>query len=242
MRPTTTSLFSVNRLMMWASAPVLIASLVACGDSSTEPTSTVAAADVALAAELEGVAQSARAAGDGARETAFAFAAEAVRLGIQPSTLIVSNDGVEQRFDAYVNAVDRRGLTEADRVGRRTLTGWRRTEGGTQLIYIGSPAAAAQVSPAGNDGAAWYFDARTQTRWAGVSGSVTIAELESGGACAIVSRASRAPKSSCTKAVFEVGFDVRFEQEGTDRSGARSSNLKGISAADQRVNGAKLSP
>ena len=236
---STTSFFSVNRLM-WASAPVLVASLLACGDSSTEPTATIAASDVALAAELESVAQNARAAGDGEREAAFAFAAEAVRLGIQPSTLVVNNDGQEQRFDAYVNAVDQRGLTEADRVGRRTLTGWRRTELGTQVIYVGSPAATAQVTPAGNDGAAWYFDPRTQTRWAGVSGSVTIAELESGGSCGIVSRASRA-KSSCTKAVFEVGFDVRFEQDGTDRSGARSSNMKGISAANQRVNGAKLS-
>jgi hypothetical protein len=238
---STTSFFSVNRLMMWASAPVLVASLLACGDASTAPTSTIAASDAPLAAELESVAQNARAAGDGEREAAFAFAAEAVRLGIQPSTLIVNNDGQEQRFDAYVNAVDQRGLTEADRVGRRTLTGWRRTELGTQVIYVGSPAAAAQVTPAGNDGAAWYFDARTQTRWAGVSGSVTIAELESGGSCGIVSRASRAPKSSCTKAVFEVGFDVRFEQEGTDRSGARSSNLKGISADSQRINGVKLS-
>ena len=241
MRTTTTSFFSVNRLM-WASAPVLVASLVACGDASTEPTATIAASDVALAAELESVAKSARAAGDGEREAAFAYAADAVRLGIQPSTLVVNNDGQEQRFDAYVNAVDQRGRTEADRVGRRTLTGWRRTELGTQVIYVGSPAAAAQVSPAGNDGAAWYYDARTQSRWTGVSGSVTIAELESGGSCGIVARASRTSTSSCTKAVFEVGFDVRFEQDGTDRSGAHSSNMKGISAANQRINGAKLSP
>ena len=157
---STTSFFIVNR-WMWASAPVLVASLLGCGDSSTEPTATISASDVALAAELESVAQNARAAGDGEREAAFAFAAEAVRLGIQPSTLVVNNDGQEQRFDAYVNAVDQRGLTEADRVGRRTLTGWRRTELGAQVIYIGSPAATAQVTPAGNDGAAWYFDPRT---------------------------------------------------------------------------------
>ena len=237
---TTTSFFSVNRLM-WASAPVLIASLVACGEASTEPTAAIAPEDVALAAELEIVAQNARAAGDGEREAAFAYAADAIRLGVRPSTLVVSNEGVEQRFAAYVIAVDQRGLTEADRVGRRTLTAWRRTELGMQLIYIGSPAAKAQVTSAPDDAAAWYFDPRSDTRWHGVSGSVTMAELEGGGSCGIVSRTSRVSTTKCTKAVFQVGFDVRFEQNGTDRSGARSPNVKGLSAADQRVNGAKLS-
>src|SRR5688572_29611728 len=154
---TTTSFFSVNRLM-WASAPVLIASLVACGDASTEPTAVIAPQDVALAAELESVAQNARAAGDSERESAFTYAAAAIRLGVRPSTLIVSNDGVEQRFNAYVIATDNRGLTEPDREGRRTLTAWRRTELGMQLIYIGSPAAKAQVTSAPDDAAAWYFD------------------------------------------------------------------------------------
>ena len=237
---TTTSFFSVNRLM-WASAPVLVASLVACGDATTEPTATIAPQDVALAAELETAAKDARAAGDSERGAAFEYAAEAARLGIQPSTLVVTNDGEEQRFDAFVNAVDQRGRTEADRVGRRTLTGWRRTDVGTQLIFIGSPAAHAQVSRAANDAAAGYYDARTRTRWTGVSGSVTIAEVESGGSCGIVSRASRTSTTSCTKAVFEVGFDVRFELDGTDRSGARPSHVKGISAESQRINGAKVS-
>jgi hypothetical protein len=236
----TTTYFSINRLMC-ASAPLLVATLVACSDASTEPTANIAAPDVALASELETVAQNARAAGDSNREAAFADAADAVRLGIRPSTLVVSNDGAEQRFDAYVIATDQRGLTEADRVGRRTLTAWRRTEVGTQLIYIGSPAAGAEVGTSGSGAAAWYFDPRSDTRWAGVSGSVTMAELESGGACGVVLRASRTSKSACIKAVFEVGFDVRFEQDGTDRSGARSSSVKGLSAADQRVNGAKLS-
>lgn len=236
----STSFFSVNRLM-WATAPVLVASLVACGDASTEPTAMIEAQDVSLAAELETVAQDARAAGNSEREAAFSYAAEAVRLGIQPSTLIVSNNGEEQRFDAFVNAVDQRGRTEADRVGRRTVTAWRRTDGGTHVIYLGSPAANAQVSSSGNDAAAWYSNPRTKTRWVGVSGSVTIAELESGGSCGIVARASRTSTSGCTNAVFEVGFDVRFEMDGTDRSGARSSSMIGISANNQRVNGAKIS-
>jgi hypothetical protein len=126
-------------------------------------------------------------------------------------------------------------------VGRRTVTAWRRTDVGTHVIYVGSPAASAQVSPASNDAAAWYFDARTKTRWVGVSGSATIAELESGGSCGIQSRGSRGPTSSCTKAVFEVGFDVRFASDGTNRPASHSPNMKGISALNQRVNGAKLS-
>ena len=236
---TTTSFFKVNRLMR-ASAPMLVATLVACADSPTEPNPAIEGLDVALAAELETVAQDARAAGDTEREAAFAYAADAVRLGIQPSTLVVNNDGAEQRFHAYVTAVDQRERTEADRVGRRTLTGWRRTDLGAQLIYIGSPAAKATVTPAGDDAAAWYYDPRSETRWAGVSGSVTIAELESGGACGKVSRTSRAA-TSCTKAVFEVGFEVRFEQGGTDRPSAPAPNMKGISAANQRINGVKMS-
>ena len=60
---TTTSFFNVNRLMC-ASAPLLIATLIACSDASTEPTANIAAPDVALASELEMVAQNARAAGD----------------------------------------------------------------------------------------------------------------------------------------------------------------------------------
>ena len=75
----------------------------------------------------------------------------------------------------------------------------------------------------------------------GVSGSVTIAELESGGSCGIQPRGARGSTSSCTKAVFEVGFDVRFAHQATDRSGARSASMKGISAINQRINGAKLS-
>jgi hypothetical protein len=230
------SFLDVSRLMR-ASAPLFVASLVACGDASTEPVVSFDVPDVALAAELENVSQDARSAGDHDREAAFAYAADAVRLGIQPSTLIVSNDGQEQRFHAFVHAVDQVRRTDADRVGRRTLTGWRRTELGTQLIYIGSPAAKAQVTPGMTDAAAWYFDPRSDTRWAGVSGAVTIAELESGGSCGPVSRTSRPSTTKCTKAIFEVAFDIRFEQGGTDRS----PNMKGISADNQRVNGAKLS-
>ena len=234
-----TSFFSVNRLMR-ASAPLMVVSLIACGDATTEPAATMEAPDVALAAELDAVAQSARSAGDSERGAAFTGAADAVRLGVHPSTLVVNNDGEEQRFDAFVQAVDQRGRTEADRVGRRTLTAWRRTDAGTQLIFVGSPAAHATVTRSTTDATASYYDPRTQTRWTGVSGSVTIAEVESGGPCGIVSRASRTATSNCTKAVFDVGFDVRFEQDGRDRSDRSSSNTKGISAADQRINGAKL--
>ena len=43
---------------------MLVATLVACADSSTEPNPAIEGLDVALAAELETVAQDARTAGD----------------------------------------------------------------------------------------------------------------------------------------------------------------------------------
>ena len=222
-----------------------VAILAACGTGPSEPIGLEE--NELLAVELEGLGQEARGDGDEERAQSYDEAAASVRLGVQPSTLVVKNGTSTERYEAFVELVDRLGTGKPEHFNRRSLIAWRRTDKGVQSLFVGSPSANIVVThplslgPGSNPitgAVTYFFDAATQTRWIGVAGPVAIEEKSKGAECP---KPGKGPKKvACNSALFVVSFDIQFAQFGRDFK-IDDTRRRQIAADRQDVNGVLLS-
>ena len=234
-----------RRAVRAVATAVAIALLAGCGSGPSEPAE--AEENELLAVELEGLGLEALGDGDFERALSYAEAAASVRLGVRPSVLVLKNGATSERYDAFVELVDRQGTGKPEHFSRRSLIAWRRTDKGVQSLFVGSPAANGAVThpltlgPGSGPIAgaiAYFFDAAAQTRWIGVGGPVVIEEKTKGAKCP---KPGNGPKKfTCTSAVFVMTLDVQFAQFGRDFK-IDDTRRRQIAADRQDVNGVLLS-
>ena len=175
-----------KRIIMGVTGALALAVLLtACVDAPSEP--LAASFNNPLATSFEMLAHDQMAANDVERSEEFRWAALALRAGVNPSVLEVTNNGRAELYDAFVHSVTWVSVTQALRPPtHRSLIAWRRNGDVLQVLLIGmftdsapvlnpfsmrspAPGTIAQSPVAGASAA--YFDAgRT-----GCRGSVSMA-------------------------------------------------------------------
>jgi hypothetical protein len=202
--------------------------LAACVDAPTQAVQETAAPNQ-LAVDFDVLSQEQEAAGDTERGEELRWAALAVRLGVKPTVLAVSNAGVREEYSAFVHSARWVTSTEALRpVAHRSLIAWRHTDQKLQVILVSLRADSAPVlhpyslrlSPPGVETtdspilgarAAYFERSSAGSAWLGVNGWARM-ELESMGSACVTPLASvdRPSGVGCQTARYEVDFDIEF--------------------------------
>lgn len=227
---------------------------VACVDSPQEPS---AATDSPLASTFDGLSKEAASNGDNTRGNEFGWAAVALAAGMTPSSLIVTNNGRREVYDAFVHAITISAPNVTDGLTTRTVIAWRKPADVLQVLLLSAsnnvtnvldPASMGPISignaPFRGAHAAYYERADNSTTtatWIGTGGTVKLAEVSSGAQpCEVALPVTSGV--SCARARFVVGFDVRLAQLA---AGTRTLNATAERALrtpnDQTINGLKLS-
>lgn len=241
-----------SRTMRFSLA-VLVLIAAACVDAPSAPTG--AAADNILAVSFDALSREAAQQGDVERSQEFIWAGLAIRGGIVPSRLEIRNNGTLETFDAMVHAVTWTPSTTPQRVGtHRTLVAWRRTGAALQTLMVSSSADLAPVQSPLSMGAGtplttpfagahvlYAVRGNTSGTWAGVNGTVKIAQAGTGTPC-VPATGSTAPKGvTCAQLRYAVAFDVGIQEAFADTRLPRTqSAVLRMTAVEQLVNGAKL--
>jgi hypothetical protein len=107
--------------------------------------------DDPLAQTFDALAQRSATSGDLARSDGFSHAAIAVRSGVTPTRIEVTNGGQSEAFDAFATSVDwELGIPAPTRPpARRNMVAWRRSIDGTlRVLTLSTPRdSAAIISP-----------------------------------------------------------------------------------------------
>ena len=129
------------RLMVFGVLSAVLAT--GCVDSPSEPAS--APLENTLAVNFDALADEQSAAGDVERSEELRWAALAIRLGVRPTVLNVTNGGEDEEYSAFVHSARWARVTDAIRPAtHRSLVAWRRLDPrGTPV-----PAEAPRVEPA----------------------------------------------------------------------------------------------
>lgn len=244
--------------MRWGAAVALGSFLLAgCVDSPTEAASP--AADNQVATSFEVLAQEQFAAGDTERGEEFRWAGLAMRAGVVPSRLEVTNDGQGEVYNAFVHSARWTATTLAMRPPvHRTMMAWRRNGDLLQVIMVSMHSDSAAVlhpmsmRPSGPGGSpmgpmagakAAYFERGPQgSAWMGVGGYAKIVETNSGGTCPAPNDAERPSGVTCELARYAVTLNADFAATTAfaSRDLAQNSAPRVISVATQPVAGVKL--
>ncbi|HEX9563311.1 MAG TPA: hypothetical protein VF981_05040 [Gemmatimonadaceae bacterium] len=236
---------------------MLAASLLAgCVDSPSEP---LAAVDqTPLASSFEALADE-MAAHDVERSEELRWAALAVRAGVRPSALEVTNNGVPEIFDAFVHAVAWVSSAQALRpLLHRNLVAWRRGGDLLQVMLVGLATDSAPVlhpfsmrptSPGGSTASplhgakAAYFERGmgNGSSWVGVGGVARIVERPQTSSCDPSDDAAPAGVA-CQVTRFGVQLNVLFAetQHRDSRDVTQNALTRRVIAPDQNVAGVKL--
>jgi hypothetical protein len=170
----------------------------ACVDSPSAPLTAVDSSP--LAASFEALSQEMQV-HDVERSEELRWAALAVRSGVMPSILEVTNNGVPEVYDAFV--YEPRWVTQSQSLrptANRNLVAWRRTGTVTQLLLVSLTTDSAPVlhpysmrpsvegsltSPVSGARAA-YFERASQAgaTWIGIGGTAKIVGVAALGPCA----------------------------------------------------------
>lgn len=228
-----------------------------CVDSPTEAASP--AADNQVAASFEVLAQEQFAAGDMERGEEFRWAGLALRAGVVPSRLDLTNNGVGEVYNAFVHSAR---WTESALAMRpplhRSMLAWRRNGDRLQVIIVSMRSDSAPVlhpfsmrpsAPGGSPSgpmagakAAYFERGPGGSAWLGVGGTAKIIETQTGGACAAPNAADRPPGVTCELARFGVSLAANFAVTTafTTRDLAQGTAPRAISIPPQPVSGVKL--
>ena len=229
----------------------------ACVGSPSEP---LAAGDRSpLASSFEALSQE-MAVHDVERSEELRWAALAVRSGVAPSPLEVTNNGVPEVYDAFVHAVRWVSTSESLRPGaHRNLVAWRRSGPVLQVLLVSQAADSAPVlhpysmrpsSPGGSlaspiaGAKAAYLERSAQGgfTWLGFGGTAKVAEESTQGACGDANATDRPTGVACQLARFGVTLSIEFARAPTrdSRDVTTDAPTRWIHAPEQTVGGAKL--
>lgn len=211
------------KLMMKA---LLFAGLLsACVDAPSESLAATEPNNNPLASSFDALSQDQLAANDIERSEEFRWAALALRAGVTPSPVQVTNNGASELYDGFVHAVTWASLTQAMRPPlHRSLVAWRRTGDVLQVLLVGMftdsapvlhpyslrPASpgAPTASPVAGATAAYFERGLANTSWIGVGGVAKIAEHPPPSLCPSPNDATRPDGVSCQKTRFGVALNV----------------------------------
>jgi hypothetical protein len=257
------------RSLYRASLAVAVAFAAACVDSApaTAPNPFDATEDP-LALTFDALSAQSDSSGDRARSEGFAYAAIAVRRGIVPSRIDISNKGTVEAFDGFVSALEW-DPTIADQLrapNHRSMIAWRRTNDGlTRILSLTTPIDSAPIlNPlslsATSPYAAFFAAATAQYQettapvtvtgqsnatkpdlfWGGVAGYVKIQEVSRGGQCFAATN-KQLQGVTCQVARYSVQFDVGLHLLAKRPITVdMASALRNMSAREQTVNGVRL--
>ena len=231
-------------------ALALAASVAACVDAPSEPLAASAPPNNPLATSFDQLADEQLAANDVERGEEFRWAALALRAGVTPSALDVTNNGTREVYDAFVHAVTWASLTQAVRPPlHRSLVAWRRSGDVLQVLLVGLASDSAPVlhpyslrtatggttSPVAGATAA-YFERGSGTAntaastWIGISGSAKVAEHPRPENCLSPNDGAKPEGVSCQLTRFGVALNVNFA-----RTRSRDSRDVDANAPSRRI-------
>lgn len=246
----------------------LTAACVDGGDLTSAPQTEDTTEDP-LALTFDALSGQSAASGDRSRSEGFAYAAIAVRRGVQPSRLDVTTDNGVEIFDAFVSALewDPKVSLQLRAPAHRTVIAWRRTNNGlTRILTLTTPIdSAAILNPSSlsfNDVyAAFFAGASAQYQettapltatgqmnaasapdafWAGIRGFVKVREISVGPDCQ--PRTNDQVKGvTCEQGRYAVKFDVALKRLASRPVNVQTGSAeRHMSAAEQLVNGVRL--
>ena len=248
-----------TRLKKTLTALVLAATVAACVDSPSEPLAATAPPNNPLAASFDVLAEE-MAVNDVERSEEFRWAALALRSGVTPSVLQVTNEGRSELYDAFVHAVTWTSLTQAVRPPlHRSLVAWRRSGDVLQVLLVGLVSDSAPVlhpyslrnasaSPVAGATAAYFergssASSTAGSTWIGIGGSAKVAEFPRPALCPSPNDAAKPDGVNCQLTRFGVSLNVLFAR--TRSRDSRDVDLAGpsrrlIAPSTQTVSGVKL--
>lgn len=236
-------------------AVLTVTTLASCVESPNEPLADVD--QTPLATSFDALADEMHTT-DIERSEELRWAALAVRAGVRPSVLNVTNNGVTEIYDAFVHGVSWVSTAEAMRPPtHRNLVAWRRTGTTLQVIVVGLATDSARVlhpfsmrpnAPGGAPSSpllgakAAYFERSngSGTSWVGIGGAAKIYEKVAGGPCG---DGEHVPVGvACQLTHYGVQLTVHLAETPTRDSRDVPANpvTRWIIAAEQTVAGAKL--
>ena len=236
----------------------IAALLTACVDSPEEP--LAATEQNPLATSFEMLSQEQMFANDVERSEDFRWAALALRAGITPSVIQVTNHGKAEVYDGFVHSVTWTSLTQSLRPPLyRTLIAWRRSGDILQVILVGLASDSAPVihpysmrnsspgvvstSPVRGAAAAYFERGATNSSWLGISGVAKVAEHPENSACPSPNDIARPAGVTCqfTKFGIELNAEFAATRSRDSREVDAFSPRRRIIVPSQKVYGVKLS-
>ena len=247
-----------TKLKLLMKALALAGLVSACVDG---PSESLAATEPnnPLAESFDALAQDQMAANDVERSEEFRWAALALRAGVTPSVLQVTNNGTSELYDGFVHAVTWASLTQSLRPPlHRSLVGWRRTGDVLQVLLVGMFTDSAPVlhpyslrpaspglpttSPVAGATAAYFERGAVNTSWIGVGGIAKIAEHPQPSLCPSPNDATRPDGVSCERTRFGVALNVLLARTRSrdSREIDATAPQRRLIAPSQTVPGVKL--
>jgi hypothetical protein len=244
----------LNHILLLAASTLLAG---ACVDSPSEPLQG-AVDQTPLASSFESLADE-MATVDTERSEELRWAALAVRAGVAPTALDLTNAGVPEVYDAFVHSVSWVSASLAVRpVAHRNLIAWRRGGDLLQVLLVSMAVDSAPVlhpysmrpttpgdvpsSPVAGAKAA-YFErgVGAGSSWLGIGGVAKIVEKPTGHSCGATD-ANRPSGVTCQRTRFGVRLNALFARTPTrdSREVSDGAATRRIIVPDQDVAGAKL--
>ncbi|HEX6316056.1 MAG TPA: hypothetical protein VFZ73_14395 [Gemmatimonadaceae bacterium] len=235
----------------------LVGLATACVDSPSAPLAAEAPNNP-LATSFDLLADEQAAANDIERSEEFRWAALALRAGVTPRALEVTNNGQAEVYDAFVHSVTWAALAQALRPPlHRSLIAWRRSGDRMQVILIGlaldsapvvhplslRPNAVEEVTaPYAGAKAAYFERGPANTTWMGIGGTAKVADAPDLNACPTANDASKPSGINCQLTRFSVALNVQFAKtlSRDSRDLDPLSVARRIIAPDQALPGVKL--
>ena len=259
-----------RRRLLYSYLVALVALTAACvgNDPLSAPLTAGDTTEDPLALTFDALSSQSAASGDRLRSEGFAYAAIAVRRGVQPTPIDVITPTGTEVFDAFVGSLewDLSISAQIRAPAHRSVVAWRRTNNGlTRILTLMTPLDSAQilnpVSLSISDAYTAFFAGASALYqettapitasgqlnsasgpdlfWAGVRGYVKVREVSTGGVCP--SRANDQVKGvTCQLARFAVKFDVAFKPLVRPLNVQSAAAERSLSAAEQTVNGVRM--
>lgn len=243
-------------------ALVLAGMVAACVDAPSAPLAATAPQNNPLAASFDVLAAE-MAVNDVERSEEFRWAALALRSGVTPSMLQVTNEGRSELYDAFVHAVTWTSLMQAVRPPlHRSVVAWRRTGDVLQVLLVGlvsdsapvmhpyslRSAAGIPASPVAGATAAYFergssASSTAGSTWIGIGGTAKVAEFPRPTLCPSPNEATRPDGVNCQLTRFGVALNVLFARTRSRDSrdvDAAGPSRRLIAPPTQTVSGVKL--
>lgn len=232
----------------------------ACVDAPSESFTADAPANQLLAVSFDVLADEQLMANDVERSEEFRWAALALRVGLTPTVIQVTNEGRSEVFDAFVHAATWTSSTLALRPPlHRSLVAWRRSGDVLQVMLVGMFTDSAPVlnplslrpsspgtisaSPVAGAKAAYFERGPVNSTWIGTGGMAKVAESPQPTSCPVPNDAATRPNGvTCQLTKFGVALNVMFTRTPTrdSRDVLANALTRRVLVSPQAVAGVKL--